>query len=235
MIRKNTKESPKTWPSLFICWIKFGNRIHTFTMEKMHTFTPSLIQTNLSELLLTEWFFTLRDSPSRPVAPCDWKSFQWTLSAVHLKLALVSTFIFHPRYLFNRRDISSIHTLAKSLFAIDLATRSPWTHIHTHTPWPPCNCDDNNDKNNKTAKSTAEILLHYFAQPMGSFVTVGYTNKDVVYKWNPNRKVVIASDMKMSQFDLISAPTGNETGDLKKGKLIRKRRWTNSGAIRRIK
>ncbi|KAJ6225645.1 hypothetical protein RDWZM_004190, partial [Blomia tropicalis] len=38
---------------------------------------------------------------------------------------------------------------------------------------------------------------------MGSF---GYTSNDLIYNWNPNRKVVINPSMKMSQFDLIAVP-----------------------------
>ena len=40
----------------------------------------------------------------------------------------------------------------------------------------------------------------------------GYTDQDVVYRWTSGRGVNIASDMKLSQFDLISTPTGNATG-----------------------
>jgi hypothetical protein len=40
---------------------------------------------------------------------------------------------------------------------------------------------------------------------------VGYTSDDLLYKWTTGRGVNIASDMKLSQFDLISTPTGNET------------------------
>ncbi|RXG59590.1 Gamma-aminobutyric acid receptor alpha-like [Armadillidium vulgare] len=40
---------------------------------------------------------------------------------------------------------------------------------------------------------------------VGSF---GYTTKDVLYKWNEKRQLVIAADMKLSQFDLIAAPSG---------------------------
>ncbi|XP_023346187.1 gamma-aminobutyric acid receptor alpha-like [Eurytemora carolleeae] len=43
---------------------------------------------------------------------------------------------------------------------------------------------------------------------IGSF---GYTADDVTYKWTTGRGVNIASDMKLSQFDLISTPTGTET------------------------
>lgn len=38
---------------------------------------------------------------------------------------------------------------------------------------------------------------------LGSF---GYTDQDLVYKWNPFRRVVIAPDMKLSQFDLMESP-----------------------------
>ena len=40
---------------------------------------------------------------------------------------------------------------------------------------------------------------------------VGYTAQDVSYRWTTGRGVNIASDMKLSQFDLISTPTGNQT------------------------
>lgn len=40
---------------------------------------------------------------------------------------------------------------------------------------------------------------------------VGYTTRDVVYRWNPARQVAIAEDMKLSQFDLVDCPSGNTT------------------------
>jgi len=46
--------------------------------------------------------------------------------------------------------------------------------------------------------------LYLFAYP------VGYTNKDVLYRWN-SRAVVISDDLKMSQFDLIDVPSSNES------------------------
>ena len=46
---------------------------------------------------------------------------------------------------------------------------------------------------------------------------VGYTSEDVSYRWTTGRGVNIASDMKLSQFDLISTPTGNETTLRSKG------------------
>ncbi|CAG2109427.1 unnamed protein product [Medioppia subpectinata] len=48
---------------------------------------------------------------------------------------------------------------------------------------------------------------------LGSF---GYSMQEVVYSWNPARKVVINPDMKMSQFDLIAVPVGNKTNDERK-------------------
>ena len=39
------------------------------------------------------------------------------------------------------------------------------------------------------------------------------------YQWTTGRGVNIASDMKLSQFDLISTPTGNETTFLNNGEL----------------
>ncbi|KAG9437159.1 GABA-gated ion channel isoform X1 [Apis mellifera carnica] len=38
---------------------------------------------------------------------------------------------------------------------------------------------------------------------------VGYTKRDVIYKWNSARQVAIAEDMKLSQFDLVANPTAN--------------------------
>merc|ERR1719422_2630624 len=49
---------------------------------------------------------------------------------------------------------------------------------------------------------------------IGSF---GYTAEDLIYQWTTGRGVNIASDMKLSQFDLISTPTGNETTTRSKG------------------
>merc|ERR1719219_1396479 len=49
---------------------------------------------------------------------------------------------------------------------------------------------------------------------IGSF---GYTDQDVSYNWTTGRGVNIASDMKLSQFDLIATPTGNETTERSKG------------------
>ena len=41
--------------------------------------------------------------------------------------------------------------------------------------------------------------------------------EEVIYSWNPQRKVVINPDMKMSQFDLIAVPVSNRTNDGRKG------------------
>ncbi|KAI1286117.1 Gamma-aminobutyric acid receptor subunit alpha-4 [Halotydeus destructor] len=48
---------------------------------------------------------------------------------------------------------------------------------------------------------------------MGSF---GYSVRDVTYKWNPDRQVVISEGMKMSQFILVASPSGNVTGHFRK-------------------
>lgn len=40
--------------------------------------------------------------------------------------------------------------------------------------------------------------------------TVGYTTKDVQYRWN-SRAVAISDDLRMSQFDLIDVPSSNES------------------------
>lgn len=44
-----------------------------------------------------------------------------------------------------------------------------------------------------------------------AYLPVGYTTRDVVYRWNPARQVAIAEDMKLSQFDLVDCPSGNTT------------------------
>ncbi|XP_059487386.1 gamma-aminobutyric acid receptor alpha-like isoform X2 [Neocloeon triangulifer] len=49
------------------------------------------------------------------------------------------------------------------------------------------------------------------------FGSFGYTTQDVLYRWNPARQVAIADDMKLSQFDLIANPAGNQTDVLKAG------------------
>ncbi|KAK3912309.1 Gamma-aminobutyric acid receptor alpha-like, partial [Frankliniella fusca] len=49
------------------------------------------------------------------------------------------------------------------------------------------------------------------------FGSFGYTTRDVLYRWNTNRQVAIADDMKLSQFDLIANPTNNQTDVLKTG------------------
>jgi hypothetical protein len=49
-------------------------------------------------------------------------------------------------------------------------------------------------------------------------VAVGYTTNDVVYRWNVARKVDIAVDMKLSQFDLIATPSANQTDALQSGR-----------------
>ena len=49
---------------------------------------------------------------------------------------------------------------------------------------------------------------------------VGYSKDDVEYRWTKGRGVNIASDMKMSQFDLIKTPTGNATVEVNKGKVF---------------
>ncbi|XP_071043637.1 gamma-aminobutyric acid receptor alpha-like [Parasteatoda tepidariorum] len=49
---------------------------------------------------------------------------------------------------------------------------------------------------------------------IGSF---GYSDRDIQYKWNPARSVVIASDMKLSMFDVTDTPTGNITERQRKG------------------
>lgn len=50
-----------------------------------------------------------------------------------------------------------------------------------------------------------------------NFNTVAYSQKDALYRWNENRQIVIATGMKMSQFDLVSTPVTNYTLRFKHG------------------
>lgn len=58
-------------------------------------------------------------------------------------------------------------------------------------------------------------LVHFSVQMknliLTDFFSVGYTSRDVIYRWNQNRQVAIAEDMKLSQFDLIATPAANHT------------------------
>ncbi|XP_037787749.1 gamma-aminobutyric acid receptor alpha-like [Penaeus monodon] len=51
---------------------------------------------------------------------------------------------------------------------------------------------------------------------LGSF---SYTTRDVVYRWNKDRQVVIAPDLMLSQFDLIAAPSGDENTTRRAGEF----------------
>uniref|UniRef100_T1IP38 Neurotransmitter-gated ion-channel ligand-binding domain-containing protein n=1 Tax=Strigamia maritima TaxID=126957 RepID=T1IP38_STRMM len=48
-------------------------------------------------------------------------------------------------------------------------------------------------------------------------VGIGYSQENVIYRWNSQRSVIIASDMKMSQFDLVKFPSGNATKIMNNG------------------
>ncbi|XP_076347804.1 gamma-aminobutyric acid receptor alpha-like isoform X2 [Tachypleus tridentatus] len=70
-----------------------------------------------------------------------------------------------------------------------------------------------------TIKADCPMNLENFPMDMqrcplriGSFA---YSTTNVMYQWNPVRKVVIHPDMKMSQFDLIHTPSGNTTDRLR--------------------
>lgn len=71
--------------------------------------------------------------------------------------------------------------------------------------------------------SLSLFTLHWFwyflsiLSLVDNITVVGYNAKEVLYRWNVNRTVVIASDMKMSQFDLRSHPSGNITNNFRKG------------------
>lgn len=60
-------------------------------------------------------------------------------------------------------------------------------------------------------------LSHVTGTQFWFTVSVGYTTKDVIYMW---KGVGIADDMKLSQFDLIDTPSGNQTDSLTSGERI---------------
>lgn len=53
--------------------------------------------------------------------------------------------------------------------------------------------------------------LVLFIMILNNYFAVGYTKTDVLYRWNGDRQVAIAEDMKLSQFDLVECPSGNIT------------------------
>ncbi|XP_074650714.1 gamma-aminobutyric acid receptor subunit alpha-2-like [Tubulanus polymorphus] len=74
-----------------------------------------------------------------------------------------------------------------------------------------------------TIKATCPMHLEKFPMDMqncpfqiGSY---GYSTRDVSYRWvfGPEESIKISPDMKLSQFDLIGHPAGNETFTLKSG------------------
>lgn len=58
-----------------------------------------------------------------------------------------------------------------------------------------------------SSNSNLKRVFHFLFK---SF-SVGYTSKDLVYRWNRARQVAIADDMKLSQFDLIASLAANHT------------------------
>nr|XP_045622071.1 gamma-aminobutyric acid receptor subunit alpha-2-like [Procambarus clarkii] len=65
-----------------------------------------------------------------------------------------------------------------------------------------------------TINANCPMNLHNFPMDtqrcplqLGSFA---YTTRDVVYRWNEERRIVIAPDLMLSQFDLIATPSGFE-------------------------
>lgn len=58
---------------------------------------------------------------------------------------------------------------------------------------------------------SCKYLSSRFNSKLSHSCKVGYTSKDLVYKWNPSQKVKINPDMKMSQFDLIAVPVHSST------------------------
>lgn len=55
---------------------------------------------------------------------------------------------------------------------------------------------------------------------MSRFVSVAYTSKDVLYRWNEEHSVHVDPNMKMSQFDLISNPVSNYTLSVSSGACL---------------
>ena len=64
-------------------------------------------------------------------------------------------------------------------------------------------------------------------------ILVGYNAADLIYQWTTGRGVNIASDMKLSQFDLISTPTGNDTIFLNHGESLQRLDMNNCSVGRR--
>lgn len=88
-----------------------------------------------------------------------------------------------------------------------------------------------------------ECCKHFFFLHLLSF-TVGYTSKDLVYRWNRARQVAIADDMKLSQFDLIASLAANQTdtiiSDTKTGVLRRSnificKNWISNKGVKTCK
>ena len=52
------------------------------------------------------------------------------------------------------------------------------------------------------------------------YTVVAYPSTDIRYQWTSGRGVNIASDMKLSQFDLISTPVTNGTVWINRGMLV---------------
>lgn len=68
-------------------------------------------------------------------------------------------------------------------------------------------------------------VIHFFIRNSTDFKmtidfnAVAYSQTDALYRWNDERQIVIASGMKMSQFDLVSTPVSNYTLTFKHGIL----------------
>ncbi|CAG7836763.1 unnamed protein product [Allacma fusca] len=77
--------------------------------------------------------------------------------------------------------------------------------------------DGDKNRNERNVTELLNSLLMGYDNSIRPDFGVGYTTRDLIYRWNSNRHVEIAPDMKMSQFDLISTPSGNVTDFLKSG------------------
>lgn len=58
--------------------------------------------------------------------------------------------------------------------------------------------------------SCESLTLNFLSLLKLKILSVGYTTKDILYRWNP-RAVAISEDLRMSQFDLIDIQSSNES------------------------
>ena len=65
-------------------------------------------------------------------------------------------------------------------------------------------------------KKIISLRLHYIIVIFYLYI-VGYTNEEIIYHWKGKTPIVFASDLTMSQFDLIDMPTREFNKSYSKG------------------